>query len=261
LNLFSHKKCDYIEDEKGALRLMKKLMPIILIAALIAIGCAPKNTVRSGSVDPANIYQSYDVSATWHGTTVVVMLRDGGPEAKVIELGGNAQVEYNGGVLRKDRRVYSDTAAYVSYGQEDVTENSFVFTDPAGKKYRNSLTMEPVEIDSEERFTADRNKDLVLRLSRPIKADETLTTTVYVTPTDKSPNASRKKSLIKLENNYFEGRSTIIIKQIELLSLSSGQASVSVKISGEKKIEEAAPAGGKMTYDFETKGIYFTLPD
>lgn len=240
---------------------MTNLLPFILAAILMAGGCAPKNTVASGSVDPANIYQSYDVSGSGRGTTVVAKFRDGGPEAKVIELGGTAQIEYNGGILKKDRRVYSDTAAYVLYSQDFFRESFFLFTDPAGKKYRNSLTIEPVEIDSEDRFTADRSKDLVFRLSRAVKTDETLSTTVFVTATDKSPNASQKKSLIKLENNFFGDRSTVIIKQLELLSLSSGQGVVAVKILGVKKIEEAAPAGGKMTYDYESKGIYLTLPD
>lgn len=223
-------------------------------------GCSSKNTVPSGSVDPANIYQSYDVSGTWYGTTAVVMFRDGGPDGKVIELAGPAQVEHNGGILKKDRRVYSDTAAYVLYSQDIFRKSSFLFTDPAGKTYRNSLTIEPIEVASEDRFIADRGKDLVLRLSRAVRDDETLSTTIAVSA-NKSPNASHKKSLIKLENNFFGDRSTVIIKQLELLSLSAGQGAVSVKIFGAKKIEEAASAGGKMSYDYESKQIYFTLPD
>lgn len=223
-------------------------------------GCASKNTVPSGSVDPANIYQSYHVSGTWYGTTAVVMFRDGGPEGKVIELSSPAKIEHNGVALKKDRRVYRDTAAYVLYSQDIFRESSFIFTDPAGNKYRNSLTIEPVEIATEDRFTADRRKDLVLRLSRAVRDDETLSTTIAVSA-NKSPNAAHKKSLIKLENNFFEGRSTVIIKQLELLSLSSGQGGVSVKIIGAKKIDEAASAGGKMSYDYESKQIYFTLPD
>jgi hypothetical protein len=233
----------------------------IVVFVALDFGCASKNTIHSGSVDPANIYQSYDVSGTWHGTTAVVMFRDGGPEGKVIELAGPAQVEYNGGILKKDRRVYSNTAAYVLYSQDIYRENSFLFTDPAGKTYRNSLTLEPIEIESEDRFTADRGKDLILRLSRAVKTDETLSTTVHVTATDRSPNASQKNSLIKLDNNFFENRSTVIIRPLELLSLRSGQATVSVKISGRKRIEESAAGGGKITYDYESKQIYFTLPD
>jgi hypothetical protein len=232
---------------------------VILFLALTS-GCAPKNTIGSGSVDPSHIYQSYDVSGTWYGTTAVAMFRDGGPAGKVIELAGPAQVEHNGGILKKDRRVYSDTAAYVLYSQDIFRESSFLFTDPAGKKYRNSLTIEPVEIATEDRFTADRGKDLVLRLSRAVRDDETLSTTIAVSA-NRSPNAAHKKSLIKLENNFFGDRSTVIIKQLELLSLSSGQGAVSVQIFGVKKIEEAAPAGGKMSYDYGSKQIYFTLPD
>lgn len=237
------------------------LISLLLAITALAFACAPKNTISSSSVDPDNIYQSYDVSGTWYGTTAVVMFREGGPEGKVIELGGRSQVEYNGGILKKDRRVYSDTAAYVLYSQDIFHDNLFLFTDPAGKKYQNSLTVEPIEIVSENRFTADRGKDLILSLSRPVKDDENLLTTVYVTAPDRSPNASQKKSLVKLENNFLTDRSTIVIRKLELLSLSSGQGVVSVKISGMKKLEEAAPAGGIMTYDQESDRIYFTLPD
>lgn len=226
----------------------------LYLAALFSVlvpACAPKNTISSASVDPASIYQDYAISVMKKSTTVVGIFRDGGPEGRVIELRAPSRLEYNGDPVKKDRRVYSESAAYTSYLQEFFSDSTLVFTDPTGKNYTNKLTIDPVELKSGP-VSIDRSHDIVIELTRPVKVNETLVTTVALTARNDS---SGRLGYITLENNFAEGRSSIIIRATDLARLASGSGVISIKVRAEKPLDENTGGGGRMAYDYTSDQV------
>jgi len=232
-------------------------LSLILLLAIVLSGCAPGDTVRSSSIDPAEIYQEYDVSRGKYGTTAVAMFRVGGPGGQVIYLTADSQVEYNGILLKRDTRVYADTAGYTEYGAESRAENTFIFTDPAGKDYKNSVATDPILLETGP-LTIDRSRDIMIKLSRPVKENETLSTTIGLMSRDPQDKTDRGR-FVKLDGNFAEGRSSIIIRPEDLRGLASGKATISVMLKGEKPLDEGTPRGGRIKYDCESADIQTTV--
>jgi hypothetical protein len=230
---------------------MRKVL-IILSIALIA-ACGPKKTVTSFTIDPSRIYQDYSVSTGRNTDTVVAFFRDGGPDGKAIELYWSAEVKHNGRVLKRDRRPYSDTAAYTAYLQEFYGDNEFEFTAPGGQKYINRVSVEPVELKS-GRLELDRKRDIVIELTRPVKDSEQMSTEIALTARDAADD-SGAKGFVRLKNNFAGNRASIVIHPEDLADMGWGMGVIAVKVEGEKPLDEGTPNGGRMVYDFTTGQI------
>lgn len=206
---------------------------------------------------PPDVFQDYSIEASARLNSVVAQFRKGGPDGEIIELSDGSNVEHNGELLTRERRVYSDTFAYKVYPQEFVSENDLVLTMPDGRKFKNRLSMEPIDLLSEP-IKVDRTNDLRLKLTRPVKETEKLKFGLSVVGPDDGQSETGKTS-ISLQNIFADDRATIIVSAADLATLKTGRAVATVEVSGQKPTDEGTPAGGRISYTYRSDHLQISI--
>lgn len=127
---------------------MKKLLLAFIPAAALLASCASTETADSSTVKQTEIYPSYDIKydAADGNLRATASFRFGGASGTTMRLVDPSKVTYNGKDMEKQNNFLSGT--YYSYsiaGYEST--HTFEYTDNDGKKYKNTIALEPCKFD------------------------------------------------------------------------------------------------------------------
>ena len=237
------------------MKFFAKHLPVFFILLLIVVGCSSVETIESTRVSPANIYAIYTVRANRTETVAVAVFREKNSWGATISLNEPNKIEYNGTEMPKKSASFLKGTNYVYSSGTFPTANEFVYTDADANVYRNSISFQPIEIETPT-FDLPRSQPSVVRLSRPVRASEKISINLNSSEENSAAAANKPSTAIfssVLPVNLNEERTALIINPADLRKFARGNAVLKITVKGKGTMAEATAAGGEIGYVYESE--------
>ncbi|MBX7173652.1 MAG: hypothetical protein K1X72_21970 [Pyrinomonadaceae bacterium] len=240
--------------------MLKKYLPVFIVFLFGVLGCASTDTVESTKVSPGEIYQSYIINGTKNSTSVNATFRVGGSTGSTVDLDAPAKVEHNGKEMNESKPGFFKGTDYNDSANQFVPNHKFRFTDAAGKVWENEISVEGLEITSQN-LSVSKTNGATITLSRAIGKDENVE---FNLTSDKTPPASsnsnsnaktpEKNYSTSLKVDFDESRTVAKIEPSSLKNFVDGTAKIYLTLRKNKSTQQAAK-GGSMDFNYESQKI------
>lgn len=233
-----------------------KTLPFFTLIFLVS-GCQFMETVESDKIPQSEIKQTYTVNATRDETRVSATFSQGG-WGKSVDLDAPSKIEHNDGELPQNSSTFLTGTFYAQSFSGVEKNHRFVYTNNDGKVFRNELSFEPIEIETQE-ISVSRSRETVVRFSRAVGKDEKVSINLESTvkpPEQSNTNVPKKPDSadydIYLNDELDESRAAIVLKPKNLKNFVRGKAVLKIQVSREIPLQQATPAGGSMNWNYTT---------
>lgn len=236
----------------------------LLVFTLTVFGCRSCETIDSSKLDPSEIYQEYSISASAK-TRVTAEFRVSGPTGTTIALVPPAMVEYNGKTMDESLRTVLSGTFYSDEADGFVGAHTFVFTDSSGKRFTNSITLDPIEIRAENIEINKAAPTIVVPLSRGLADGESinLQITSHTEPPTPPTNATNSNTNVRPGPDYSVEVSgavdatakTLTLQTEQLRNFAQGKAKMSIVVQGSRVQAEFGIRGGNISYTIKSPYI------
>lgn len=241
--------------------MLQKYLPVFLVFLFGVLGCASTDTVESTKVSPSEIYQSYVINGTKNSTSVNATFRVGGSTGSTVDLDAPAKVEHNGKEMNESKPGFFKGTDYNDSVNQFVSNHKFKFTDAAGKVWENEISLEGLEITSQNVSVSKINGGTIT-LSRPVGKDEkaefSLVSDKTPPPSSGNTNSANKKPELNystsLQVNFDQAGTTAKIDSSSLKNFVDGKATLMVTVHKNKSTQQAAK-GGSMDFNYESQKV------
>lgn len=236
----------------------KFALPLLIASsAFFFASCqqASVDTVNSNTVESAQVYQQYFITATRGQSSVAATFRVGGATGTTVELSQPGKVTYNGAPLDKSAPSNFIGTDYRVKGTDyrKSTDNyqanhEFLYTDAGGKTYRNSIALPPLEIGAKI-ISINRKTVSKIPLSRALGAGETIKLLIGYSTIEPIPDQYKTIYLAPERN------ALIITPKFWQSHSATGETSVGLKVKKTSSISQGTPLGGLMTVEYESSTV------
>jgi len=231
-----------------------KLLPFFILIFL-SLGCQYMETIESDKIPQSEIKQTYTVNATRDETRVSASFSQGS-WGKSVDLDAPSKIEHNDSELPQNSSTFLTGTFYAKRFSGVQKDHKFVYTNNDGKVFRNELSFEPIEIETQE-ISISRVRETVVRFSRAVGKDEKVSINLASTmkpPEPKNTNAPKKTDSmdydLDLNDELDESREAIVLKPKNLKNFARGKAVLKIKISRELSLQQSTNAGGSMSWNY-----------
>ncbi|MBX7173654.1 MAG: hypothetical protein K1X72_21980 [Pyrinomonadaceae bacterium] len=240
---------------------MKNLYLLFILASLLIFsGCDSTATVESNKVSSSEIYQNYSITARKNQTNISATFRVGGASGTTVDLDSPAKIIHNGNEMNESKPGFLKGTNYQDSVNEFVPTHKFVYTDAKGKTWQNEITMQGLEIASNE-ISFSKAKGGKIILSRPVGKDEIVEFTIISDQT--APEVSKNKSKKRLPEKVYSTRlqvkfdtahSSVIIAPNSLRNFADGTAQLHLNLRKSKNLQQSAK-GGIIDFTYEAEQV------
>ena len=223
-------------------------LALLAAATIFIASCqyASVDTVNSNNVQSSTVYQDYRIEADRSQTQVAATFRVGGSTGTTIEMSEPGKILHNGNDLSLSAPAnllgtnYKTKGTDYRAGLKGYQPNhEFVFTDKSGATYKNSLSLAPLEIAAgKSDLVLRRAQPTMIRLSRAIAQNETLSVGINTTAGDEVPTRgnsvylSASRDALVITPQYWQGK------------IPAGRAELQVKVSRRENVSQGTTVGG-----------------
>jgi hypothetical protein len=232
-----------------------KILLLFVFTLIFCAACASTATVESTLVNPAQIYQYYEIDASRNETNLRVYFRVQDLNGATIDLDAPARIEVDNQALKENVNTAFNGTIYTLAEKNYRPVREFVFTNADGKIYRNRIVFEPIE------FAAGGGKEIVLRrgetnyipLSR-ISNDSKDFFQIYLSnsglnlPEGKGFNES-------IEPEFDQARNALIIDKDVLQRAKTNEAWLEMKVQHSVPLTEKTAAGGDCRIYYQAEKV------
>lgn len=240
------------------MNLQKNRIYLFGLLLLMTFGCRSCDTVESSEIAQSEIYQDYSVEALKSGAKATAFFRVGGSTGTTIDLVPPSKIELNGTEMTKHPRTFLNGTDYTLASDTAAGRYLFSYTNGDGQVFQNEIDFEPIELVSVP-ATIDPKQKTIISLSRPVRDDESLDTSIVSLETPpQNANAPANNSntapsyLIDLHQNTASGRTAIEIAPGAIKNLAPGKAEISIRVSAGRDLEQKTRAGGGISYRYSS---------
>ena len=241
--------------------MLQKYLPVFIIFLFGVLGCASTETIESTKVSPTEIYQSYAIQGTKNSTNVTATFRVGGPTGSTVDLDAPGKVDHNGKEMSESKPGFMKGTDYHDSANEFVANHKFSYTDSSGKVWENEISLEALEISSNN-LTISRASGSAIMFSRPIGKDENVEISLESekTPPQSANNSnansktSEKIYSTRLQVSFDESQMTAKIEPFSLKNFVDGKANLSVTVRKNKATQQSAK-GGALDFIYESQRV------
>lgn len=223
---------------------------LIIVYAIFVIfflsACVSNETANSDTVKQSEIYQGYTITYNSGDMelSATAFFRFGGSAGTTLNLVKPSKITFNGNEMAMGKNIFAGTFYEINQQTEFSKSNSFTFTDTENKTYKNSTTIDPIEIYEYPNTINKREGFKVSWTGNPVQNGEN----VYVTVEGKDmTTCSTSTDLV--------GSSSIEIKPELLKDLKPGEANIILKREKSNSLIEATHLGGKITITYVAKKV------
>lgn len=238
--------------------MLQKYLPILIVFLFGMLGCNSTETIESTKVNSSEIYQSYYIDSNKDSTSVTATFRVGGATGSTVDLDAPAKIEHNNKEMFESKPGLMKGTDYRDSANGFINHHNFNFTDAEGKVWENSISLEALEMTSQN-LIISKTKDGVISLSRPVGKDEEIEISLVsekelpVNVNTNSKSASENYSTY-LQFSFDESRKNIKIKASSLKDFVGGKANLGLKVRKEQKVSQSAK-GGSIIFVYEAQNI------
>lgn len=241
--------------------MLQKYLPVFLVFLFGVLGCRSTETIESTKVSATEIYQSYLIQGNKNSTSVNVTFRVGGPTGSTVDLDAPAKIEHNGKEMTESSPGFLKGTDYNDSSSQFVANHKFKFTDASGKVWENEISLEALEITSQN-LSFSKSSGATFMLSRPLGKEETveisLTSEKNPPPPSNNGNSSNKTSDlnygISLHPTFDQTGTTAKIESSELKNFVDGKANLQMTVRKNKSASQSAK-GGSLEFSYEAQKV------
>ena len=232
---------------------MKILLAILLFLTIASSGCYSIETVESTKISSADVYQSYDIRANKDRTSVSATFRVGSKSGATIDLDAPSKIEYSGKPMTEIAPSGWKGTTYEESIKKFVGQHQFIYTDGAGKTFRNDVSFAPLEF-SEKPVQVSRSAKTLIQLSRAVGKDETIS--AYISgKTKPAKNKANESSSDSVTINLDPSRSALVVEPNNLKSFIGGRIDLNLTVEKNESLKQASAKGGDVQISYESQGI------
>lgn len=243
--------------------MLQKHLPIFLVFFFAVLGCASTETIESTKVAPTEIYQDYTIHGSKTGTNTTVTFRVGGSTGSTVDLDAPSKINHNGKEMNESKPNFLKGTDYNDSANEFISEHKFAFTDASGKVWQNEISLQALEITSQN-LVISKASGAAITLSRPVGKDENVEFSL-VSEKNPPPSQDNSNSNVKtkasepdystnLQIKFDEARSTATIEPFSLKKFVDGKANLKVTVRKNKAAQQSAK-GGSLDFTYESNKI------
>ncbi len=137
----------------------------------MVFGCASTETIESTKVSPTEIYQAYSINSNKNSTNTTATFRVGGATGSTVDLDVPSKILHNEQEMSESKPFLFKGTDYNASAKQFVSQHKFSFTDAAGKTWNNEISLDALEITSQNLTISKANGGIIV-LSRPVGKDE-----------------------------------------------------------------------------------------
>jgi hypothetical protein len=243
--------------------MLLKILPVFLIFWFMVLGCRSTETVESTKVASTEIYQSYSINGSKNSTSVNVTFRVGGSTGSTVDLDAPSSVSHNGKELTESAPGFLKGTDYRDAANQFVPNHKFLYKDASGKVWENEITMDALEVISEN-LTISKMSGGTIMLSRPVSKDEEVEFSLV---SEKNPPATNKANgntntnsnnyesySNNLQVSYDESRSVAKINPSSTRKFVDGKAKLTIAVRKNKTVQQSAK-GGSIDFSYESQTV------
>ncbi len=241
---------------------MKRVFPLLLLLAA-ALGCVWTETIESTQIPQSEIAQIYRVSADRNETRIAAVFNHGG-WGRTVDLDAPSRIEHNGREMPQISPNFFKGTTYEIAADRFDGRHEFVYTNGEGEVYRNRMSFEAIEIVADGEIRLSRTQSTVVRLSRPVAAEERMQITLgsleprpQATPDGETAGNSRPADFaqkhvydLSLTDELSPDRTSISLKPKDLKKFARGKAVLKIEVGRELPLQQSNAAGGSMNWSY-----------
>lgn len=237
---------------------MIKCLPILMLL-FAGLGCAMLETVESTRIPQAEIRQTYRVSADRNETHAAAIFYHGS-WGKTVDLDAASRIVHNDREMPQISPNFLKGTTYDVYFKEFQTRHVFVYTNGEGRVFRNEMSFEPIEINLPEAIVS-RARNIVVPLSRAVRENEQISISLASTEARPAAEPANDNSAgppppnspvydLTLNGELDAARAAVVLKPKNLKNFVAGKAVLKIEVSRSLNLQQAAPAGGSMSWAY-----------
>lgn len=225
----------------------------------MACTTASVDSVASNAVVSSEIYQDLTITGERNQLTASAVFRIGGATGTTLDLTAPSKIEYNGTEMTKSAPVsanipiFAKGTTYFANAQTFRPAHQFSFTDKDGKVYKNSISLEPLELAVKTPFALSTKTPTAIRLSRPILQGEKLEITLDNFTFNDISTTENAVYLDASRQNLLISPSFLVKKEVKK------SAQVAVRVSKSEALKDATPRGGSISISYQSADISANL--
>ncbi|HEX8738331.1 MAG TPA: hypothetical protein VF721_23550 [Pyrinomonadaceae bacterium] len=228
--------------------MLKSFLVFTFIGVFLS-ACPSTETVESTRVPAAGVYQSYSITASKKQTSVYAVFRLNNETGRTIDLDAPAKIDLNGKPMTEIAPTFATGTTYEAKASGFVPKQQFVFTDGAGKVYRNEIALPALEIPV-QKIVLSRTRAAFIKLSRALAPNEQISVSVTgkavkdKTPLNKSVEASPDES-----------RTGVSIAPESLKEFMTGAVTINAAVEKKESLKQATPSGGAIRFVYQSAAV------
>ena len=227
---------------------MKKLLCsfLIILFVLMLYSCVSNDTANSDTVKQNEIYQSYTITydAGDMELSATAFFRFGGASGTTLNLVKPSNILFNGQEMNLEKNIFSGTFYEANMQTNSLKSYSFLFTDTDKKKYKNSTSIDTIDIDEYPKIIKKSEDIKITWKGTPVKQNEKVS--VFIEGKD-FMNCSASTDVV--------GTNSIIIYSELLKDIKVGDANIVLKREKKIDIKGATHLGGSLTIIYVAKKV------
>jgi hypothetical protein len=231
-----------------------KILLLFVFTLIFCAACASTATVESTLVNPAQIYQYYEIDASRNETNLRVYFRVKDLNGATIDLDAPARIEVDNQALKENVNTAFNGTIYTLTEKSYHSAREFVFTGADGKIYRNRIVFEPIEF-------AAGGKEIVLRrgetnyipLSR-ISNDSKDFFQIYLSNSESNPPEDKGFNE-SVEPKFDTARNALIIQKDVLQRAKTNDAWLEMRVQHSVPLAEKTAAGGDCRVYYQAEKV------
>ncbi len=237
-----------------------KHLPAFLILIFVGLGCESVESVESNKIPQAQIKQFYKVSSSKNGTEVSVVFNYENIRTTV-ELNAPSKITHNEKEMTKITANEFAGTTYELFFNDRQTNHEFVYTNDDGNVFRNSVSVEPLEIAASE-IEVSRSMNTIIPLSRIVGKDENISVDL-TSDTAQQPIGTANANLndkenepkynFRIDGEFNSDRTAIVLKPKDLKNFVGGKALLQIEIGRESALQQATATGSAISWRYTAR--------